>query len=49
VSYGAGGGVAVKSAPGSALVVVEADLLFALIVIALDASGELGESDERNQ
>jgi hypothetical protein len=41
--------VVVESAPRSAFVVVEADLLLEFLVVTHDAPAELGEADERHQ
>ena len=39
--------VVVKASPGAALEMIEADLTFHVLVVALDAPAQLGQSDER--
>jgi hypothetical protein len=46
VRGGAESGVVVEASPGAALEVVEADLLFHLLIIALDPPAQLGEANE---
>ena len=49
VSDGAECGVVVEASPGAALEVVEADLLFEFLIVALDSPAELGVGDESAQ
>ena len=46
VGYGDERDVVVKASPGAALVVIEADFTFHVLVVALDAPAQFGGPDE---